>query len=92
MTSWSHSATWRPLDLPPVADEVIEWWSAFGAALHESGHGTFRTSPDRGQSTLFPERLDDYLGEDNPHFNCLFKAAPGIIFAPGPFILKIAIV
>src|SRR5216684_4168706 len=21
---------------------------------------------DRGQSTLFPERLDDYLGEDNP--------------------------
>ncbi len=21
---------------------------------------------DRSQSTLFPERLDDYLGEDNP--------------------------
>jgi hypothetical protein len=21
---------------------------------------------DRGQSTLFPERLDDYVGEDNP--------------------------
>jgi hypothetical protein len=21
---------------------------------------------DRGQSTLFPERLDDYLAEDNP--------------------------
>ncbi len=21
---------------------------------------------DRGQGTLFPERLDDYIGEDNP--------------------------
>jgi len=21
---------------------------------------------DRSQSTLFPERLDDYIGEDNP--------------------------
>jgi transposase len=26
----------------------------------------FVVGDDRGQSTLFPERLDDYLGEDNP--------------------------
>ena len=26
----------------------------------------FVVSDDRSQSTLFPERLDDYLGEDNP--------------------------
>jgi hypothetical protein len=25
-----------------------------------------RFGDDRHQSTLFPERLDDYLGEDNP--------------------------
>ena len=24
------------------------------------------TGDDRSQSTLFPERLDDYVGEDNP--------------------------
>jgi transposase len=26
----------------------------------------FVVGHDRSQSTLFPERLDDYLGEDNP--------------------------
>jgi transposase len=26
----------------------------------------FVVGDDRSQSTLFPERLDDYLGEDNP--------------------------
>jgi transposase len=26
----------------------------------------FAVGDDRSQSTLFPERLDDYLGEDNP--------------------------
>ena len=26
----------------------------------------FVVGNDRSQSTLFPERLDDYLGEDNP--------------------------
>ena len=26
----------------------------------------FVVGDDRYQSTLFPERLDDYLGEDNP--------------------------
>src|ERR1700709_2434034 len=26
----------------------------------------FVVGADRSQSTLFPERLDDYLGEDNP--------------------------
>jgi transposase len=26
----------------------------------------FVVGDDRGQSTLFPERLDDYVGEDNP--------------------------
>src|SRR5438034_6511922 len=26
----------------------------------------FVVGEDRSQSTLFPERLDDYLGEDNP--------------------------
>jgi len=26
----------------------------------------FAVRDDRSQSTLFPERLDDYLGEDNP--------------------------
>ena len=26
----------------------------------------FVEGKDRSQSTLFPERLDDYLGEDNP--------------------------
>ena len=26
----------------------------------------FVVGDDRNQSTLFPERLDDYLGEDNP--------------------------
>ena len=26
----------------------------------------FVVGDDRGQSILFPERLDDYLGEDNP--------------------------
>src|SRR4051795_12860709 len=26
----------------------------------------FVVGDDRGQSTLFPERLDDYLGRDNP--------------------------
>jgi transposase len=26
----------------------------------------FIVGDDRSQSTLFPERLDDYLGEDNP--------------------------
>ena len=26
----------------------------------------FVVGGDRSQSTLFPERLDDYLGEDNP--------------------------
>ena len=26
----------------------------------------FVVGNDRGQSTLFPERLDDYVGDDNP--------------------------
>ena len=26
----------------------------------------FVEGEDRSQSTLFPERLDDYVGEDNP--------------------------
>ena len=26
----------------------------------------FVVGDDRSQSTMFPERLDDYLGEDNP--------------------------
>ncbi len=26
----------------------------------------FVEGEDRGQSTLFPERLDEYLGDDNP--------------------------
>jgi len=26
----------------------------------------FIKGEDRGQSTLFPERLDDWIGEDNP--------------------------
>jgi hypothetical protein len=26
----------------------------------------FVVGEDRSQSTLFPERMDDYLGEDNP--------------------------
>jgi transposase len=26
----------------------------------------FVVGDDRGQSTLFPERLEDYVGEDNP--------------------------
>jgi len=26
----------------------------------------FVVGEDRSQSTMFPERLDDYLGEDNP--------------------------
>ncbi len=26
----------------------------------------FIEGEDRGQSTLFPERLDEYIGEDNP--------------------------
>ena len=26
----------------------------------------FVVGDDRSQSTLFPERLDEYLGEDNP--------------------------
>ena len=26
----------------------------------------FVVGDDRNQSTLFPERLDDYFGEDNP--------------------------
>ncbi len=26
----------------------------------------FVEGEDRGQSTLFPERLDEYIGDDNP--------------------------
>ncbi len=46
---------------------------------------------DRGQSTLFPERLDDWVGEDNPVrvidvFECLScpSAASGLLYTDEP--------
>jgi hypothetical protein len=33
----------------------------------------FVVGDDRSQSTLFPERLDDYLEEDNPGGRCLCR-------------------
>ncbi len=40
------------------------------------------------QSTLFPERLDDYLGKDNPvRAALLYRASPPPGTRPGPELL-----
>jgi hypothetical protein len=38
----------------------------FSCDFPEDSMTRFVVGDDRSQSTLFPERLDDYLGEDNP--------------------------
>src|SRR6267143_1643486 len=43
---------------PRCYDSPVIW--------REDSMTRFVVGDDRGQSTLFPERLDDYLGEDNP--------------------------
>ena len=40
---------------------------------------------DRGQGTLFPERLDDYIGEDNPLRETKCLAPTLIFFCPSKF-------
>ena len=45
----------------------------------------FVVGDDRSQSTLFPERLEDYLSEDNPVGRSMFLSMsliwPGWVFA-----------
>jgi hypothetical protein len=41
----------------------------------------FVVGEDRSQSTMFPERLDDYLGEDNPVRAASIKKSQGSFIA-----------
>jgi hypothetical protein len=52
--------------------------SRFGAPMRRLGEGV-----DRRQTTLFPERLDDRIGADNP-----LRVIEAFVDAPDPRALR----